>query len=201
MLDLLKNQYIDYLNSKKPHLTPFQGSALTLKTEVTSDGHFDIMDQQPTICQPTGKGSATYHNPEEKVITFIDYEHFMNQLPADLQKGIKRCDFIAYSEPAFFVLNELSQSSTPKTKLSDARQQLHQTALNLSKTPHIASFMDAFEAKKCVFSNKNKLIPTPDNMAEAFSKIKDYLPDPIVHHYQPITKLGFQFIETATVEV
>lgn len=206
MINLLKDQYVRYLNSKKTHLSPispFDGTTLTLKTEVTSDKYFDIMDKQVTICQPIGKGSATYNNTQEREITFIDYEDFVNQLPFDLQKGIKRCDFIAYdtNSSSFFILNELSQSSTSKGKMNDARQQLHNTAFNLSETPDIKSFIDKFGVKRCVFSNKSRLISTPNNIADAFSKIQDYLPDPIKLNYHPITKLGFELIETAIVEV
>lgn len=203
MISLLKNQYVRYLNSRKAHLTPFDGTTLILKTEVTSDMYFDIMDKLATICQPIGKGSATYNNTQSKEITFIDYEDFINQLPLELQKGIKRCDFIAYdtNSLSFFILNELSQSSTSKGKMNDARQQLHNTAFNLCEAIDVKRFIDTFEVKKCVFSNKNRLISTPNNIADAFSKIQDYLPDPIKLNYHPITKLGFELIETAIIEV
>lgn len=202
MINLLKEQYISYLNGKKSHLPSFDGATLTLKAEVTSEVYFDIMDKQATICQPIGTGSATYNNIDTKEITFIDYEDFINQLPPDLQKGIKRCDFIAYdTNRSFFILNELSQSSTSKGKMNDARQQLHNTAFNLCETPDVKQFIDAFSMKRCVFSNKNRLISTPNNIADAFSMIQDYLPYPIKLNYQPITKLGFELIETAIVEV
>lgn len=204
MILLLKDQYISYLNSKRANFPPFDGAALCLKTEVASDVHFDIMDKQATICLPIGKGSATYHNPQKKKILFIDYEDFINKLPPNLVHEIKRCDFIAYEINrglSFFILNELSQSSSAKNKLNAARQQLHATALNLCKTPDIQSFINRFAIKKCVFSNKTQRINTPKNIANAFFRIQSYLPAPIIHNYQPITKLGFELIETAIIEV
>ncbi len=43
-------------------------------------------------------------------------------------------------------------------------------------------------------SNKTKVIRSPNGMAASFERIKSYLPDPIPHDYQPITKMGFEFI-------
>lgn len=203
MINLLKNQFVLYLNSRKPHLPPFNGSSLQLKTEIVEDAFFDIMDKKPTICQPLGQGSAKYYNPDGRKITFIDYEDFIGQLPPGLHKGLKRCDFIAYDThgTSFFILNELSQSSTSGNKISDARQQLHQAALYFHETTVIHHFINTFTYKKCIFSNKHKLIPTPAGIADAFNLIQGYLPEPISHKYQPIEKLGFDFIETAIIKV
>lgn len=61
--------------------------------------------------------------------------------------------------------------------------------------------MDAFPIKKCVFSNKSKVIESPNGMAASFEIIKQHLSDPVLHDFQPITKMGFEFIETAIVTV
>ncbi len=203
MIELLKNQYISYLNSRKPHLSPFDGSSLIVRAENVSDEYFDIQDKKATIKQPLGMGSATYHNPGLKDITIIDYEDLLNQLPFDLQKGVERCDFVVYdeTEDSFFILNELSQSSSSKNKISDARRQLHKAAFYFSEIADINNFVNRRSRRICVFSNKHKLVPTPDDMAKAFSEIQAYLPDPIRHNFQPITKLGYELIETAIVEV
>lgn len=204
MIELLKNQFISYLNSRKTNPIPFNATNLNIRTEVISEIHFDIIDKKDTIRQPLNIGSATYHNTKGKAIKFIDYEDFVNQLPDNLQKGIKRCDFIAYDtvNASFFILNELSQSGSPKTKLSDARWQLEKTAFYFLNTPAIKNFIDRYDRKSCIFSNKQKLISTtPNHVADAFSEIQNLLPDPIYHNFHPITKLGFELIETAIVEV
>jgi len=204
MIDLLKNQFISYLIGSKVHLPYFESDKLNVKAEIISEIHFDIMDKAVSICQALNSGSATYYNPESKFIQFIDFEDFVNQLPFDLSKDIKRCDFIAYDKngKTFFLLNELSQSTTSKSKLNDARQQLHRAAFIFSSINDIKTFMDKFQSKKCIFSNKTKLLSsTPEHVADAFSEIQNYLPEPIIHNYQPITKLGFELIETAIVEV
>jgi hypothetical protein len=204
MTSLLLSEYINYLYSQRPLASPCNMDSLCIKAEITSDEYFDIMDKLPAICQPLGTGSATYHNLDGKTIQFVDFEDFVNKLPADLVKGIKRCDFIAYDTlyPTFFLLNELSQSTSSGNKLNDARQQLHSASFSFSQIPHISRFINTFEKKQCIFSNKQKLISiTPSHIADAFSEIQNYLPEPIRHKFQPITKLGFELIETAIVEV
>ncbi|GHT34282.1 hypothetical protein AGMMS49574_21460 [Bacteroidia bacterium] len=169
------------------------------------DTNFDIQDKKATIKQPLGTGSATYNNPNNKIIVVVDYEHFLNQQPNDVIKALdlKKCDFIVYSLDgnSFFILNELSLSSSSKNKINDARKQLHNALLHLSNTTAIKSFIDSFVDKKCVFSNKTKTIETPEDIAGSFDIIKSYLSEPIVHGFQPIEKLNFKLIETAIIDV
>lgn len=205
MDDLLNNQFIDYINNiYRPHEPACSAIGVkSLKTDVVNDSFFDIVDKQPKIKQPIGQGSATYNNKENKIIAFIDYEDFLNKLPANNTKDLKKCDFIAYDldTNSFFLLNELSQSNDAKNKFSDARKQLHNAIFNFSKTPDIQSLIFTFERRLCIFSNKTSIIATPENMADAFDAVKKYLPEPIVHDFQPITKLNFKFIETAIVDI
>lgn len=204
MENLLITKYIDYINSRRLHISPCSYIGIDkIKMEVIDELCFDIKDLHPTIKQALGTGSATYENKDRKLIAFIDYEHFMNQLPADKIKGLKKPDFIAYDleSKSFFLVNELSMSKTAKGKLNDARQQLQSAIFRFSKVPEIAHFIDTHERKLCVFSNKSKLIPTPDDMAKSFFRIQSYLGDPIKHDYHPIKTLGYEFIETAVVSV
>lgn len=202
-MDLLKIHLVEYINSTKKHIPPFNGSEIVVRNEQISDPLFDIQDKKPTIKQPAGAGSATYDNPNGRQLLFIDYEDFIDQLPDENKKYIKKCDFIAYTTDtrSIFILNELSQSGSPSSKFSKAREQLRESLFYLSDTPAIKSFIDMYPKKLCVFSNKREVIESPDGMAAAFEVIKEYLPDPIIHDYQPITKKGFIFVETAIVSV
>lgn len=199
MINLLKEKYIPFLINLKPFPSDLTDKNVNVKYEIISDVEFDIMDKEPTIKQPLGTCSATYHNPYEKEIMFIDYEDFLNQLPVSL----KRCDFVVYelNGTSFFFFNELSQSSSGKVKMSDARKQLHNALFNFSKVPEMKSFMDKYTRKECILSNKTEVLRSPENIADAFDMIKEHLPLPIEHSFQPITKLGFKLIETAIVEV
>lgn len=199
MIGLLIEEYIPYLNSLKPHLPAFDATGVVLKYTIISDVEFDIMDKKKTIKQPLGTGSATYHNPDSKEIMFIDYEDYLNQLPVDL----KRCDFVVYemNGTSFFFFNELSLSNSGKVKMSDARKQLHKALFHFSNVPEIVSFMNKYDRKECILSNTTEIISSPEDVAVAFEKVKEYLPLPIEHSFQPITKLGFKLIETALIEV
>jgi hypothetical protein len=204
MDDLLNMHYTSYINSCKPHIPPCSSIGVkNIKSDVIDDAHFDIQDLKPTIKQRLGTGSATYENANNKIIAFINYEDFLNQLPAANVKGMKKPDFIAYDleNQTFFIVNELSQSSNPANKLRDARQQLHDAIFNFLQVIEIKEFIEKHDIKLCVFSNKSKTIKTPDDIAEAFNLIQSYLDEPIRHKFQPITKLGFEFIETAIVTV
>jgi len=203
MINLLKVQLVAFINAKKSHLSPFDGSLMSIKDELISDKLFDIEDLKQTIKQPAGTGTATYDNPNETQILFIDYENFINQLPAEHQKNIKKCDFIAFDQcgNSFFIFNELSGSSSARNKFSKAREQLHSTLLLFESVPEIKTVLDSYARKLCIFSNKTKVISSPNGMAASFERIKSYLPDPIPHDYQPITKMGFEFIETAIVAI
>jgi len=205
MDELLNVQYTDYINTVyRPHEPTCTAIGLkNLKSDVIDDTYFDIVDKQPMIKQPIGQGSATYNNIENKIIAFIDYEDFLNKLPANNTKELKKCDFIAYDlgTNSFFLLNELSQSKESKNKFSDARKQLHNALFHFSNVPVIQSFINKFDRKLCIFSNKSSTIATPENIADAFDTVKKYLPEPIEHDFQPITKLNFKFIETAIIDV
>lgn len=204
MKNIIKDQYVDYLNSIKPGLTtPIDKALLSIRSEVTSDEYFDIIDKQATIKVVTGSGSASYNNIDRKNIEIIVYEDFINQLPPAHQKKMKRPDFIVYhlDGNSFFILNELSQSSNTKNKRADAKLQLHSALFHLSKVNDAKVFIDKFDSKVCVFSNKEKMIPVSNDAVKAFSAIEHYLPDPIKIKFQPITSLGFKAIETAIVKI
>lgn len=204
MDDLLNIHYTAYINVCKPHVPQCSPIGVkNIKSDVINDSHFDIQDLKPTIKQRLGSGSATYENVNNKIIAFINYEDFLNQLPAANVKGMKKPDFIAYDleNQTFFLINELSQSSSSTNKLNDARQQLHNAIFHFLKATEIKEFIEKHDIKLCVFSNKSKIIKTPDDIAEAFNLIQNYLDEPIRHKFQPITKLGFEFLETAIVTV
>lgn len=206
MKSILKDKYIDYLVQLKsnahPDLTVDKGSVV-IRVETTEQQHFDLVDKQESIIVGLGKGSATYNNPTNKVVEVIDYEDLINQLPSECNKDIKRADFILYHENGtdFFIINELSQSRNASNKRNKAILQLSDTVKHLLASVDTKVFIDKFDRKICIFSNKDRLIPVSDNPAKAFEAIKEYLPDPVPIKFQPITKAGFEAVETSTFEV
>jgi hypothetical protein len=207
MDDILNNDYVGYLNSRKPHVVQCNLIKVRdIRSDVIDDTIFDIQDLKETIKQPPGTGSATYDNRDNKIIAVIDYESFLSQiLSKDAIKtlGMKKCDFIVYDleKPTFFILNELSQSGSAKNKYNDARKQLHNAVFHLTLCPATKSFIDKFNDKICIFSNRTKPITTPENIADPFDLIRKYLHEPIVRNFKPIEKCGFRFIETPFIQV
>jgi hypothetical protein len=172
--------------------------------EIITDPKFDIKDKETTIKQPVGKGSVTYYNSKNKRIIVIDYENFLDfQLEAVIKKlGLKKPDFIVYDMygKSYFIVNELSQGD-PDNKRTTAFKQMHSAIFHFDKTLKIKSFINEFRVKWCVFSNRKIPITTPEGIADAFVNIDKRLPEPIKHNYQPITKMGYDLIETASVTI
>ena len=206
MDNLLIGKFVDYINSKRSIYPPCPGIAIfSFRTDVIDDSVFDIDDKKLSIKQLSGTGSATYNNPDNKIIAYVDYENFLDQISPDLIKkvSLKKCDFIVYDlgSNTFFILNELSKSKNSKDKRSDAMLQLSNAVSHLMNVSEIKAFINTFPDKRCVFSNRTSPISTPDNIADAFGLIKNYLPEPIILDFQPITRFGFQLIETSAIEV
>lgn len=206
MKNILKDQYIDYLVKLKanphPNLSVDKG-AIIIRTENTSDPLFEIIDKKESILTQIGQGSATYCNSCHKSVEIIDYENFVNQLPKECQKDIKRADFIIHHDEGtdFFIINELSQSEDIRNKRKKAILQLNNAVMHLTRCVDTNAYISRFNRKICIFSNKDRLINTGNNPALAFDKIKEYLPDPIPIKFQQITNAGFEAIETATFEL
>ncbi len=206
MKSILKDKYIDYLVQLKsnahPDLTVDKGSVV-IRVETTEQQHFDLVDKQESIIVGLGEGSATYSNPASKAVEVIDYENFINQLPLECSKNIKRADFILYHKNGtdFFIINELSQSENANNKRKKAILQLFDTVKHLLASMDTKALVDKYDRKICIFSNKDRLINVSQNPAKAFEAIKKYLPDPVPLKFQQIDKAGFEAVETATFEI
>jgi hypothetical protein len=208
---LLQSDFIAYL--KRLDLRINYVGIDEIRSEVINDIDFDIKDKESTIKQPLGAGSVTYKNPNKKIIAVIDYEDFLNKQPQqpayssseDVIKALKlkKLDFIVYDlgTNTFFILNELSQSENQKNKQSDALLQLHNALLYFYRVDTIKAFIDSFADRRCVFSNRYFPMDSPDSMADAFEEINKLLSSPIKPKFQPITKLGFDLVETNIINV
>ena len=200
---LLQSDFINYLKTLNQNV---KGIGIKdIRTDVIDDTHFDIQDLKPTIKQELGTGSVTYNNLNKKLIAVIDYEDFLNKQPASVIKalGLKKPDFIVYDlgTGSFFILNELSQSVNPKNKQNDAKLQLSDALKHFYRVDAIKAFIESFSDRRCVFSNRNHPINSPDTIAEPFGYIQELLLPPIKLDFQPITKLGFELIEVNVIDV
>ncbi len=204
MDSLLKNDFIVYLEAQLAYLgenAPVVVPVDTIRMEIIADSDFDIKDREAVIKQPVGRGSVTYRNPANKEIAVIDYENFLDAQSENVIKKLelKKPDFIVYDKKTktHFIINELSQGD-PNNKRNDAKIQMHNAAFHFSKVPNIQRFLDGFQKKLCVFSAR-KPPSTPEGMADAFFMNNDFIPEPIVLKFQPISKLGYELIETSLI--
>lgn len=210
---LLQTDFIAYLDTLKPQVIKCSRIPIKdIKTDVVDDERFDIQDKKQTIKQPVGTGSVTYINPDKKIIAIIDYEQFLDLQPHqpdcksqdDVVKRLelKKPDFIVYDleEKSFFLLNELSQSSKANSKRADAINQLRNAIQYFSKVPEIKKFIDGFNNKWCIFSNRAKNITMPD-FANTFNEPDKFFPEPDIIPNKQINSLNFQLIETTVVNV
>lgn len=201
MNTLLINDFISYLKSKNSAVVSVK--IQDLRFEVITDTQFDIKDKEPTIKQCPGKGSVTYNNHRNKVISVIDYEKFLNFQPNNVIKNLKlkKPDFIVYDcDNSYFIINELSHGD-PKNKRTRAFQQMHSAVFHFDKIPGIKLFVNKFINKICVFSNREMPILTPEGIADAFFNFDNYLPEPVKHDFKPITKLGYILVETSKMDI
>jgi hypothetical protein len=208
---LLQSDFIAYLKALNPNVKDIE--IKNVRTDVIDDTKFDIQDLKSTIKQALGTGSVTYNNPQNKLIAIVDYEDFLNKQPQqptypsnkDVIKtlGLKKPDFIVYDLGinSFFILNELSQSGNPSSKQKDAMQQLHNALMHFHKVTTIKTFIKSFPDRRCVFSNRNHPINSPDTIADPFEYIQKLLQPPIKLKFQPITKLGFELVETNVIDI
>ena len=200
MDNLLRSDFINYLKTLNRYVIDVD----IIRREETSDTHFDIQDLQETIIQEIGAGSATYNNRNNKQISIIDYEVFLNQQSNDVIKALelKKPDFIVYDSGAnsFFILNELSRGN-PNNKRNDAKLQLNDALKHFYKVATIKTFINSFPDKRCVFSNRSEPINSPDAIADPFGYIQELLQPPIRLNFKPITKLGFELIETDVIDI
>lgn len=71
---------------------------IKVPTEQTNLESFDLIDKKETSVQGKGTGCVTYKNEKRYKLFIINYENYINSLPKRAQQGIKRCDFLIYSE-------------------------------------------------------------------------------------------------------
>jgi len=145
----------------------------------------------------TGFGTGKYRNPQAKDVTIIDYDGFLTSLPAAFQHGKKRCDIIVYtSDDSHFILNELKNRNPHPSLLTKATAQLLSTLTEIGRVPTIATFINNFIVKKCCYSNKQSIPPSPIvNATTAFNRINTLVTNGLKLSYPPIEAFGFELYE------
>lgn len=173
-----------------------------IKLEYSADEIFDVIDRQASTICAHGQGGATYHNPNGRKIWVWNYEAFINSLHETLRKGVKRPDIMAWDEGrGKLVINELS-TGNPKSKLSDAKLQMH-ALVHLLGQSELKGWLEMIGEKECIFSCRQALASSPvvkgKGLTDAFNLIYRVLPPRTEIKFQPIQKAGFRAYQTDIV--
>jgi hypothetical protein len=175
MKNLLENDFILHYGLS---------ASVSVNVVSTSDVDFDLKDKDALICS-SGTGDAKYSNPNRKEVNVINYEHFINSLPASFQRGRETCDLIVYTlDLLYFILNELTNTQlkyipdftltdgTPRIgKRNKAISQLIETLNDISSVSTVNSFINQHQIKHCCFFNKQSHAPTAINATVSFNRI------------------------------
>lgn len=206
MKDILANSFVEYLNGRRQHIAGFTAAQVPspVPYEATSSESFDLLDKAEPFVIGIGCGSVTYHNPQQRNIIAVNYEEFLNRLPSEVTKDMKRPDFIVYDmdngKGDYFIINELSQGK-PASKRNDAKLQMHSALKYFSADKETWKFISRRKARLCVFSCRTQFPQTPDGIADAFGINSKKLPKKVAIKFQPITKVGFEAFESDVIHI
>lgn len=195
MDSLLKNDFTSF------HQLPI--SVLNIRKD-THLPYFELEDVETvlTLFSIKDSGTAKYANPNNLVVTIIDYDTFLTNLSHRFKQGKSRCDAIVYTQnKSYFLLNELKNrkivdENAFEEVLSKAISQMLKTLTLLKTVPSIDAFINTFTAKKCCYSNKQSNNPSPIiDAPNAFNRLNNLVPDGIEMEHSQINALGFQLFQ------
>lgn len=176
---------------------------IKVPTEQTNLESFDLIDKKETSVQGKGTGCVTYKNEKRYKLFIINYENYINSLPKRAQQGIKRCDFLIYSEnKKFFFANELSTSRIDFSKEAHAIKQLSQTIKTMFNCKELENEIKTYKEKICIFSNRTQNIKTPRGMADSFLTtpfMQNKLNLVQIEDIPEITELGFKYCKSSYI--
>lgn len=106
MINLLQNEFKNFINTNASHLPPFAGVPIVI-SETTANVDFDIEDPKrlapgSSFILRAGACNATYNNQSARTLTFICYDEYLTQFDDNANhylrcRGIGRADFVAFS--------------------------------------------------------------------------------------------------------
>jgi hypothetical protein len=209
MINLLLNEFKNFINSNASHLPPFVGDPSVI-SETTANVDFDIEDPKRLaqgssfILQP-GAGNATYNNRSARALTFICYDEYLTQFDDNANRylrcrNIGRADFVAFSAQndfQYFIVHELSVGGS--SKYAKGIKQLFGTIHFLQKDPVVKEFIEQFQEIHLVLTTDSSPAPSPDEMAGGFMEPYDLIPGVIMISDNRFRAFGAKVYETKKV--
>ncbi|HEY9005225.1 MAG TPA: hypothetical protein VIM75_03780 [Ohtaekwangia sp.] len=201
METLLKNDFTTH------HNLPL--STVTNISATTSVSYFELKDDATLIYTVSNSGIARYSNSLNYTTTVLNYERFINSLPAAFLHGREKCDLIVYTDQhQYFILNELTdtqsqyivdftdRSGNPRIgKRTKAISQLLKTLSDLMNVPTIRSFIEVYTNRHCCFFNKQSTSPPALTATVAFNRINTLTSNGFKMPNPAIGALGFELYE------
>lgn len=209
MINLLQNDFKNFINSNASHLPPFAGVPIVI-SETTANVDFDIEDPKRLVPGSSfilhaGAGNATYNNRSARVLTFICYDEYLTQFDDNANhhlrcRGIGRADFVAFSannDFQYFIVHELSGGGN--SKYAKGIKQLFGTIHLLKKDPVVKAFIDQFKEIHLVLTTDSSPEPSPDEMAGGFMEPYDLISGVIKITDNRFRSFGAKVYETKKV--
>lgn len=218
MEKLLKGDFVSVINNSRRNNAPEWTALPQVRVEDIDEYTFDVIDPQDdaqTVKRPFGEGTASYVNGEQKMpykLHVVCYDIYLHQFVFDdgqghsemslLKDNTKMADLIVYDREEshkWFVVHELKKGAV-KNKRNLAQKQLNATVNMLFKAKEMKAFIDGFSNKMCIYSAKDeRVLTTPNGIADAFLEVYEVLPDPREFNYGVINRFGFRAFETSKV--
>lgn len=201
---LLQNECSEFLCTKSGiEFKNLPSESIKAPVETTELETFDLLDKMETSVQPKGAGCVTYKNEKHYKLFVINYENYINSLPRNAQNGVKRCDFLVFSENKnFFFANELSNSNNEFSKEAHAIKQLSQSIKTMFNCKELENEIKTYKERVCIFSNRIHTVKTPQGIADPFLTIPIMLNKQIpakIEDIPEITELGFKYCKSSYV--
>ena len=209
MINLLQNDFKNFINSNASHLPPFVGAPIVL-SGITTNVDFDIEDPDrlpngSSFILQTSAGNATYNNQSARTLIFICYDKYLSQFDDNINhclrcRNIGRADFVAFSVDdnyQYFIVHELSVGG--RSKYAKGIKQLHGTIHFLEKSPHVKAFIEQFKEIHLVLTTDSSPEPSPDEMASGFMAPYNLIPGVIRITDNRFRAFGAKVYETKTV--
>ena len=218
MIELLKHDFLEVINSMHRGDAPKWMKAPHLRVEDISDFTFDVDDPKEnaqTIKCSFGDGTGSYVNgrPANTYrLRFVCYDEYLHQFVFDdgaghtdksiFKQHTRMADFIVYDTSdnhIWIVIHELSKGDV-NNKRGRGRVQLATTIDILCRSESIKKFVDTFANKWCILSARDeRILQTPSGMADAFLNAYTILPEPTKFQFGAMKRLGFCGYETSKV--
>ena len=216
MEELLRNQFVDVINTNRIGTAPIWNKMPDVRYEDISEEQFDVIDSKDdtvTIKRAFGQGTASYINERAYELRFISFDDYLHQFVYDdgqgntqksmLKPHTKMADLLVYNmtgDRVYFLVHELCVGNVAN-KRAKAKIQLSSTLNMLYQSVEVRNFINSFNNKICYLSANDGRIATPNQVADGFMNSYDIIPNPYPFTFGKIKTCGFVAYETSIIDL